>query len=286
MRLILPFTAVFLAAAVIAAPAQPQPQPPRRDQAQPPQRGPQPPPTGQPRVQQPPQQQPPAVQPKPYQPVTIGPPQPLNDPSFEAFRKQVEAAASRKDRAALSRLVMAKGFFWEGERGDRADKRKSGIDNLAAALQLNARDGGGWEALTGFASDPTAMPMPQRQGVICAPAEPVFDPKALETVAKATGTEESDWGYPMQPGLEVRGAAQPNAPVIEKLGMHFVWVVDDGGSGGAPGPGQQMPMLRIVTPSGKTGFVPADALSPLGSDQICYAKDASGWKITGFIGGP
>ena len=44
-------------------------------------------------------------------------------------------------------------------------------------------------------------------------------------------------------------------------------------------------MLRIVTPSGKLGYVTADAINPLGSDQLCYAKDAAGaWKIAGFIG--
>ncbi len=49
-----------------------------------------------------------------------------------------------------------------------------------------------------------------------------------------------------------------------------------------PQPG---PMLKVVTPSGKTGFVPAEALSPLGNDQLCYSKEAGGWKISGFIGG-
>ena len=43
--------------------------------------------------------------------------------------------------------------------------------------------------------------------------------------------------------------------------------------------------LRVMAPSGKIGFVPDDALSPLGNDQICYGKDGGGWKIVGFIGG-
>ena len=41
----------------------------------------------------------------------------------------------------------------------------------------------------------------------------------------------------------------------------------------------------IVTPSGKTGFVPAEALNPLGNDQLCYSKEGGGWKISGVIGG-
>jgi hypothetical protein len=40
-----------------------------------------------------------------------------------------------------------------------------------------------------------------------------------------------------------------------------------------------------VTPSGKVGYVPIDTVSPLGNDQLCYVKDATGWKIAGFVGG-
>jgi hypothetical protein len=52
----------------------------------------------------------------------------------------------------------------------------------------------------------------------------------------------------------------------------------------APPAGNQIPLIKIVTPSGKTGFVSADAVAPLGNDQICYVKDAGGWKIAGFVG--
>ena len=47
-------------------------------------------------------------------------PAPVKDPSFDAFRKQLGEAAAKKDRAALSRLVVAQGFFWDGEKGDQA----------------------------------------------------------------------------------------------------------------------------------------------------------------------
>jgi hypothetical protein len=39
---------------------------------------------------------------------------------------------------------------------------------------------------------------------------------------------------------------------------------------------------KVVTPSGHTGFVSIDGISPTGFDQLCYLKDASGWKIVGF----
>ncbi len=277
-------SALFIAATLAPAPVSAQGQLPRPGQLPPaggappqqqPQRGPQ---QAAPAQQQ---QQPQVAPAGPYKVVTINAPAPIKDPSFDTFRQQVGEIAKRKDRAALGRLVVAQGFFWEGEKGDKADKRKPGIDNLAAALDLNAKDGSGWETLAGFVSDPTGTELPQRKGVVCSPAEPVFDEKQFEELVKSTSTEESDWGYTMQAGVEVRGAAQPNAPVIEKLGMQFVRVMplDDAAAD------QQNPMLRVVTPSGKVGFVPADAINPLGNDQICYLKDGSGWKIAGFIGG-
>jgi len=215
----------------------------------------------------------------PYKPVSISPPAPINDPSFEAFRKQLGAIADKKDRRALAGLV-AQNFFWFGEKGDKADKRKPGIDNLAKAMSLNAKDGLGWDSLSGLAADATAAPFEERKGAICAPAEPNFNGQELEALTKSTGTEDGDWAYPFQPGLEMRAAPQPNAPVVEKLGMHFVRVMEDSGQ-----TNQDNTMLRVVAPSGKTGFVPSDALSPLGSDQICYSKESGGWKIVGFIGG-
>jgi hypothetical protein len=250
--------------------AQPAPPAQRSQPAPPAQRAqPAPPP--------PPQQQ--QITPKPYQPVAIGTPEPVKDPSFETFRKQIGAVAEKKDRRALAAMI-APNFFWMGEKGDKADKRRSGIDNLAKAMGLDAKDGPGWDMLVAAANDPTGTPFPDRKDTICAPADPVFKPEELEALAKATGTNEGDWGFPTQSGIEVHAAPQPNSPVVEKLGMHFVLVMPEDAPDNQPSP-----MLRVVTPSGKTGFVPIEAINPLGSDQICYSKEGAGWKISGFIGG-
>jgi hypothetical protein len=229
------------------------------------------------------QQQAPKIAPaKPYTPVAVKLPTPLNDPSFEAFRKQLGEIAQKKDRAALAKLVVAQGFFWEAEQGDKADKKKSGIDNLAAAIGLGGKEGFGWDLLAGYSGDPTAAPFPGKQGVMCAPADPTFDEKALEELAKSTQTDPGEWGYPLAEGVEVRAANSAKAPVSEKLGLHFVRILPD--ESAAPPAGNQIPLIKIVTPSGKTGFVSADAVAPLGNDQICYVKDAGGWKIAGFVG--
>jgi hypothetical protein len=221
---------------------------------------------------------------KPYKPIAVSLPAPSNDPGFAAFRKQLGDIAQKKDRAALARLVVAKDFFWEGESGDKADKKKSTIDNLGAALGgFTGPEAGAWDTLASAASEPTMEPFGDKKDVMCSPASPQFDEQAFEAVTKDTGTDLDEWAFPTAAGIDVRGTGQPNAPVIEKLGMNLVRVLPDQPStSGAPS--DAPPFIRVVTPSGKTGFVPADAVASLVSDQLCYLKDAGGWKITGFVG--
>src|SRR5262249_51120971 len=120
-----------------------------------------------------------ATTPKAYKTIAITASAPANDPSFDAFRKQLADVAKRKDRPGLAKIVVAQGFFWEGESGDKADKKKSGVDNLAAAIGLDGQDGFGWDALSAAALEPTLEPYAERKGVMCGPASPQFDDKAL-----------------------------------------------------------------------------------------------------------
>ncbi len=218
---------------------------------------------------------------KPYQALAIKMPTPSTDASFAAFRKQLADVAKRKDRNALAKLVVGQGFFWESENGDKADKKKPAVANLEQAIgAFSGADATGWDVLAQAADDPTLEPLPDHAGVMCGPAGPEIDGQAFEALVKATGTDPGDWAFPVAPDLEVRSAGQPNAPVIEKLGLHLIRVIVDQPPANAP---QTAPtFIRIVTPSGKTGFVAIDGISPIGFDQLCYVKDAGGWKIAGF----
>ena len=218
-----------------------------------------------------------SASPEPYKPVAVKVPQAINDPTLDAIRKQLGEVAQHKDRAALAKLVVGQGFFWIGEKGDRADKRKTGIDNLAAALGLKNKDGAGWDMLASFADDPTGAALPSRKDAVCAPADPAFDSKAFNDLVTSTKTDAGDWGYPVSADVEVRATPQANAPVIEKLGPVFVRIAAENASS-AP------TFLRVVTPSGKTGFVSADSVAPIGNDQLCYVKEGGDWKIGGYIG--
>ena len=214
----------------------------------------------------------------PYKSVAIAPPQPIADEGFEAMRKQLGEAAQRKDRAAAMRLVVTQGFFWDRENRNAANTRKSGFDNLSAALGLDSKEGAGWEILTGYAEDPTVSPSPRHNGAMCSPADPAFDRKAFDELIKTTNTVETEWGYPLSPGLEVHASPQSTAPVIDKLGLYFVRIMPESAS-------VPPSYMRIATPAGKIGFVLIDSIAPIGNDQICYTREGGAWKIGGYVGG-
>ena len=218
---------------------------------------------------------------RPYQAVTVTAPSAYNDPSFVAFRKHLGNVVASKDRAALAAMIVPQNFFWMQDR-DLADKHKAGIDNLAKAIDLGAKDNSGWQLLNGYANEPTAAALPQQKGIFCAPAQPGIDPKAFEELGKATGTDPSEWGYPTNGGVDVHATAQSNSPVIEKLGMVLIRVLADSSQSTNP---DEPYLLHVATPSGKSGYVDAQMLSPLGGDEMCYTKDPTGWKIAGYLGG-
>jgi hypothetical protein len=216
----------------------------------------------------------------PYKPVPITLPAAMNDSSFDNFRKQLAEIAQKKDRTALAELVAAN-FFWVPIDSDLADKNLPAIDNIAKALGLDGADAVGWESLGAYAAEASTMADPQRSGVFCAPAEAAFDDKAADELATATQTDASDWVFPIRDGVEVRSAAKLDAAVIDKLGLYLVRVLPDD----SPLNAVLAAFLKVMTPAGKVGYVPVEAVLPIGGEQLCYVKEPTGWKIAGFLGG-
>lgn len=214
----------------------------------------------------------------PYKPVAVKVPAATTDASLEAFRKQLGDIAQKKDRAALAGLVAAS-FFWVPVDKDTANKTKPGIDNLSAAVGLGGKTATGWDLLADYAAEPTNMPNPQRQGVICAPTQATFDEKEAAELIKATQTKGADWVFTIRDGVEVRGAAEATAPAIEKLGLQLVRTLEDTSPATAAAAA-----VKVVAPSGKTGYVSADDIREIFAPQLCFVKEGSGWKIAGFLG--
>src|SRR6266480_4920369 len=146
--------------------------------------------------------------PGPYKSIAVTLPPRQSDASLDAFRKELGDIAKKKDSAALAAKVVTKGFFWQREDSDDADAKKSGIDNLAAALGLNAPDGSGWQALANYAADVTTTALPEMKGIVCSPATPSFDEDEMEKVAQSTRT---DAAYPSALAIDIRAKAHGGA---------------------------------------------------------------------------
>ena len=167
----------------------------------------------------------PRVKPGPYKTVAITLPTPMSDASFDEFRKQLAGIAQKRDRAALAPLVAASffGFRRQGRRrpeqardrqpGGGGRSRRQRRTRLGDHLRLHGRD--------------HAMPDPEHAGVICAPARPAYDEKAADELLDATQTEASNWVYPLRDGVEVYARPLSRPPLVDKLGLHLVRVLDD-----------------------------------------------------------
>jgi hypothetical protein len=132
-------------------------------------------------------------------------------------------------------------------------------------------------------AEPSIGPLPGRPATVCAPAIPQFDEKARDQLLESTATDGVEWNYPRAAGLQVRAAPQPNAAVIETLGLALVRVLGFEDKEGDADPVRNA-WARVATP--EAGFVAPNALVSPYSDRLCYVKEGTGpWRIGGYIGG-
>jgi hypothetical protein len=222
--------------------------------------------------------------PKPYEPVAINLPPAWGDAGFDAFRAELAAVAKRRIYGELAPLVDAQGFFWHRDFARRFDLRRPAVDNLAAAIQLEQRDGAGWQMLAAFAAEISAEPLVSRAGTVCAPAHPGYDGVAYAKLLATTYTRDVEWAYPRADGTPVYAAPEAGAAIVARLGLYFVRLL------GFEGPNNEPSRLRsqwarVVTPAGTLGYVAPNVLTSVAAERLCYRNDALGaWWIAGFIG--
>jgi hypothetical protein len=218
-----------------------------------------------------------------YVPVAITLPPASADPSFAAFRAAIAAAARTRIYAELEALVQPQGFFWDRDFGQGYDPRKPPVDNLAAAIELEHRNGMGWDRLAKFAEDKSVEPLDARPGVVCAPARPGYDTVEFSRLLDTTYTRDTEWAYPMADETPVRAAPRADAPVVGKLALHFVRLLGfEGVDSETTLPRNQW--TRVMLPDGKTAYAAPGSLTSLTVERLCYVKDmVVGWRIAGYI---
>jgi hypothetical protein len=221
---------------------------------------------------------------RPYAPVAVSLPAASDDTTFVTFRAALAATAKGRIYAELGRLVMTE-FFWDRDFSGRYDPRRPAVDNLAAALRLEHRDGSGWDALAAFAAETALEPMHARPGVVCAPPQPRFDAVAFARLLDDSNTGHIDWAYPAADNTAVRMAPEPAAAPLGTLRLHFVRLLGFVGSDSEPAPGRSQ-WARIAMPDAGIGFVAPGSLRSPSAERLCYIKDlVTGWRIAGFVAG-
>jgi hypothetical protein len=222
---------------------------------------------------------------KPYERVRVTPAPVPADAGLAAFRASLAGIAVRRVFAELAGNVVPHGFFWDSDFTGSFDSKKTGAENLAAAIRLEEGSGRGWQTLADFAAEPTATEIAALPGVICAPGAPAFSQDDFDRLVDTTRTTAADWVFPRIEGLELHAAPRSASAVAEKLGGHFVRIL-----GFDTAPANADPLrtswARIAAPSGQVGYVAPGGLSSPGAPQLCYVKDITGrWRIAGFVGG-
>ncbi len=223
--------------------------------------------------------------PNSYQPVAVKLLAAPEDASFETFRNELAAVAKGRIYAELERLVTVQGFFWDRDFNGGFDRKRPAVDNLAAAIQLERRNGMGWATLAAFAAETTAAPFTGRLEIICAPGEAGFDDVEFDRLMDDTRSKPRDWVYPRVDKTAVHAAPRSNATVIDTLGLSLVRLLGYLAKDHEPNT-LRAAWARVIAPAGKTGFVAPGTLMSLAPERLCYGKDGFGrWRIAGYVGG-
>jgi hypothetical protein len=234
-----------------------------------------------------------AMKKAPYPEVKVQAPPPFKpDPALDTMRKALADAAHGKDAKTLFALVNPD-FAWtaDGEPAEQSDAKQDGLTNFKVAFgfreygKTEDSDSASafWILLDDAASDPSLTPRDDNPEIACGPAvasvvdEDVRD-RASEEIA---GEGESlEWVYTLK---EITLTEQPTGGgTVAKASNIAMPVVS---RYPAPKAGENLPtsFYEVLLPSGKTGWIDADGVDPIGVDRICYGKDKSGaWKIVGY----
>jgi hypothetical protein len=234
-----------------------------------------------------------AIKKAPYPEVKVQAPAPFKpDATLDAMRKAFADAVRRQDAKALFALV-SPNFTWtaDGEPAEQFDAKQDGLTNFKVAFgfrefgKAEDSDSGDafWIVLDDAASDPDLTPRDDNPEMACGPAtanivdEDVRD-RATEEIA---GEGESlEWVYTLK---EITLTEQPTGGgTVAKVSNIAMPVVS---RYPVPRAGENLPtsFYEVLLPSGKTGWIDADGVDPVGDDRICYGKDKAGaWKIVGY----
>ena len=192
----------------------------------------------------------------------------------------------RRIYAELAPLVLAQGFFWDRDFGQRFDPRKPAVDNLAAAIALEQGNGIGWDALAAFAAEPAVEPLDSRPGVDLRAGAPGLRQRRVLQAARRHLYERHRLGLSARRrNAGARRAAARTRPRSARSGC-----ISSACSASRAPTANRRPAATNGRASpcrtASTGFVAPGSLMSLTAERLCYIKDlVGGWRIAGYIAG-
>lgn len=218
------------------------------------------------------------------------------DAAFDAMRKKLADAVTKKDLAALTALV-APNFAWTAasEPTEEFDSKRDAVHNFKVAFGFrpHGNDADGptdvgplWDLLALYAAEPTLAQEPNSPNV-CAPSTAkVIDPGALKQAMEKVESDDevAEWVYFIEEiTLTATPAGRAPAGKVAKTALPLVGVHPVPGQGQSSAASQTPTHVELLMPSGKTGWAEITAVRPLLFDRLCFAKSAGGdWMIAAF----
>jgi hypothetical protein len=215
------------------------------------------------------------------------------DAAFDKMNGAFLDAVQRKDLAALTALV-APTFLWtvNDHTADEFDLGRDAIHNFKVAFGFRAAgqdvdggvdDGPYWEALTAFAEELSLYIENDAATLVCSPmSAEVVDDETFDRARRKIDAinEPVEWYFTLASETPVARAPGDTGTPVAKVGtiaLPLVSFYPPEKEGGPPPPSTH---FEVLLPSGQTGWVPVDAVRPLETDHVCYARTPPGeWKI-------
>jgi hypothetical protein len=213
--------------------------------------------------------------------------------AFDKMNGTFLDAVQRKDVAALMALV-APTFLWtvNDHPADELDLGRDAVHNFKVAFGFRALgddDDGGvdsgpyWEVLTSFAEEPGFYTANDADTLVCGPmAAEVLDDKAFDQARRKLDAidEPVEWYFTVAAETPIAKTPGDTGIPIAKVGTIAMPLVSFYPSEKEGGPLSPPTHFEVLLPSGQTGWVPVNAVRPLETDHLCYARTAAGvWKI-------
>jgi len=212
------------------------------------------------------------------------------DAAFAKMQRSLADAAGKKDVQALLALV-GPTFVWlsEGDISDQFDfggdalqnfKVVFGFRNYRKQADGGVSDGPYWDALANFAAD--RIFEQSTDTLVCGPMVATVDDDVLDNARQKIGADDSVEWYFTTANASVTATPAGGATVghADQLALPVLDVYPQAAQGQPEPP---VTHLKVLLPSGKSGWIPVSAALPLVTDRLCYALMPNGdWKIAGF----